>query len=92
MERNPKVELAHATPRFLYIAVAKRGNPAPKPDRIKSARRILGPVRWTQRCMAMWTNRYQQGPKPHILGKRPLGELMSAKGSGSILLQRYKFT
>lgn len=37
IERNPKVELAHATPRFLYIAVAKRGNPAPKDDRIRSA-------------------------------------------------------
>lgn len=37
IERNPNVELAHATPRFLYIAVAKRGNPAPKADRIKSA-------------------------------------------------------
>ena len=30
IERNPNVELAHAIPRLLYIAVAKSGNPAPK--------------------------------------------------------------
>ena len=34
--RNPKVELAQATRRLLYMAVAKRGNPAPKPARIRS--------------------------------------------------------
>lgn len=30
IDKNPNVELAHATPRFLYIAVANSGNPAPK--------------------------------------------------------------
>jgi hypothetical protein len=36
MDKNPNVELAHPTPRFLYIADAKSGNPAPKLDLIKS--------------------------------------------------------
>ena len=35
IERNPEVELAQATPRLLYMAVSKRGIPAPKPARIR---------------------------------------------------------
>lgn len=35
-EMKANVELAHATPRSLYIAAAKSGNPAPKLDRMKS--------------------------------------------------------
>lgn len=34
--KNPKVELAHATPRFSYIAVANRGKPAPNELLMKS--------------------------------------------------------
>lgn len=36
MESNANVELAHATPRSLYIAVATNGNPAPNGNRMKS--------------------------------------------------------
>lgn len=30
IDKNANVELAHAIPKFLYIAVANSGNPAPK--------------------------------------------------------------
>ena len=30
IDRNPNVELAQPTPKFLYMAVANSGNPAPK--------------------------------------------------------------
>lgn len=85
IERKPKSELAHATPRLLYIAVAKRGKAAPKDDRIKSASGILRLADLTQRCMTTWTNRYQRELKPHTLGKRLLRELMLAKRIGSIV-------
>jgi len=35
-DRNAKVELAQGTPRFLYIAPANKGKPAPKLDLIRS--------------------------------------------------------
>ena len=36
IDKNPSVELAHPTPRLLYIADANSGNPAPKLDLMKS--------------------------------------------------------
>lgn len=36
IDKNASVELAHPTPRFLYIADANRGNPAPNTDRKRS--------------------------------------------------------
>jgi hypothetical protein len=34
--KNPRRELAQPTPRFLYIADANNGKPAPKAERMKS--------------------------------------------------------
>jgi len=36
MEINASVELAQPTPKSMYMAEAKRGNPAPKADLMKS--------------------------------------------------------
>jgi hypothetical protein len=36
IDKNASVELAHPTPRLLYMADANKGNPAPKADRKRS--------------------------------------------------------
>lgn len=36
IDKNASVELAQLTPRLLYIALANKGNPAPKADRNRS--------------------------------------------------------
>jgi len=36
IDKNAKVELAHATPRLLYMAPANKGKPAPKLDLMRS--------------------------------------------------------
>lgn len=36
IEMKASVELAQLTPSFVYIALAKSGNPAPKAERMKS--------------------------------------------------------